>query len=114
MPGADGHFRQLQMGDQYPFQQRLFLHKNFELDLDNSTAGEQVYYFRIRSAQIADVIIVLRSVNKFVGYALNEYFTFGIFYGMILIFSFYNLIMFLAVRQRQYLYYVLYNLSVAL
>ena len=114
IPGADGHFRQLQMGDQYPFQQRLFLHKNFELDLDNSTAGEQVYYFRIRSAQIADVIIVLRSVNKFVGYALNEYFSFGIFYGMILIFSFYNLIMFLAVRQRQYLYYVLYNLSVAL
>jgi len=114
IPDADGHFRQLQMGDQYPFQQRLFLHKNFELDLDNSTAGEQVYYFRIRSAQIADVIIVLRSVNKFVGYALNEYFTFGIFYGMILIFSFYNLIMFLAVRQRQYLYYVLYNLSVAL
>ncbi|WP_254640232.1 7TM diverse intracellular signaling domain-containing protein [Chitinophaga sp. GbtcB8] len=114
MPGTDGHFRQLQMGDQYPFQQRMFLHKNFELDLDNSTAGEQVYYFRIRSAQIADVIIVLRSVNKFVGYALNEYFSFGIFYGMILIFSFYNLIMFLAVRQRQYLYYVLYNLSVAL
>jgi hypothetical protein len=60
------------------------------------------------------VIIVLRSVNKFIGYALNEYFSFGIFYGMILIFSFYNLIMFLAVRQVQYLYYVLYNLSVAL
>lgn len=114
IPGADGHFRELQMGDQYPFKQRMFLHKNFELDLDNSTAGEQVYYFRIRSAQIADVIIVLRSVSKFVGYALNEYFSFGIFYGMILIFSFYNLIMFLAVRQRQYLYYVLYNLSVAL
>ncbi|WP_238386629.1 7TM diverse intracellular signaling domain-containing protein [Chitinophaga rupis] len=114
IPDADGHFRQLQMGDQYPFKQRMFLHKNFELDLDNSMAGEQVYYFRIRSAQIADVIIVLRSVNKFVGYALNEYFSFGIFYGMILIFSFYNLIMFLAVRQRQYLYYVLYNLSVAL
>jgi ribosomal protein L37E len=53
-------------------------------------------------------------VNKFVAYALTEYFSFGLFYGMIFIFSFYNLIMFLAVRQRQYLYYVLYNLSVAL
>lgn len=102
------------MGDRYPFGQRLFRHKNFELELDNSRAGEQVYYFRVRSAQIADVIIVLRSVHRFIGYALSEYFSFGIFYGMILIFSFYNLIMFLAVRQRQYLYYVLYNLSVAL
>ncbi|WP_246197669.1 7TM diverse intracellular signaling domain-containing protein [Chitinophaga agrisoli] len=107
-------FRVLRLGDQYRFNQRPFLHKNFELNLDNNKAGEQVYYFRVRSNQIADVIIVLRSVNKFVGYALNEYFSFGLFYGMILIFSFYNLIMFLAVRQRQYLYYVLYNLSVAL
>lgn len=114
MPDGQGQYQALQLGDRYPFGQRLFRHKNFELELDNSRAGEQVYYFRVRSAQIADVIIVLRSVNKFIGYALNEYFSFGIFYGMILIFSFYNLIMFLAVRQPQYLYYVLYNLSVAL
>lgn len=114
MPDHHGQYQALQLGDSHHFGQRLFRHKNFELELDNSRAGEQVYYFRIRSAQIADVIIVLRSVNKFIGYALNEYFSFGIFYGMILIFSFYNLIMFLAVRQVQYLYYVLYNLSVAL
>ncbi|GAA0549153.1 7TM diverse intracellular signaling domain-containing protein [Chitinophaga japonensis] len=114
LPDGSGQYRVRQMGDRYPFGQRLFRHKNFELELDNSRAGEQVYYFRVRSAQIADVIIVLRSVHMFIGYALSEYFSFGIFYGMILIFSFYNLIMFLAVRQRQYLYYVLYNLSVAL
>ena len=114
MPDSSGHYQAHRLGDSYHFSQRLFRHKNFELELDNNRAGEQRYYFRIRSAQIADVIIVLRSVNKFIGYALNEYFSFGIFYGMILIFSFYNLIMFLAVRQVQYLYYVLYNLSVAL
>ncbi len=114
MPDANGQYQLRQMGDRFPFGQRLFRHKNFELELDNSRAGEQVYYFRVRSEQIADVIIVLRSVNRFIGYALNEYFSFGLFYGMILIFSFYNLIMFLAVRQQQYLYYVLYNLSVAL
>jgi len=114
MPDSSGHYQARRLGDSYHFSQRLFRHKNFELELDNSRAGEQLYYFRIRSAQIADVIIVLRSVNKFIGYALNEYFSFGIFYGMILIFSFYNLIMFLAVRQVQYLYYVLYNLSVVL
>ncbi|HEY0610993.1 MAG TPA: 7TM diverse intracellular signaling domain-containing protein [Chitinophaga sp.] len=114
MPDSSGHYQARQLGDRYHFGQRLFRHKNFELELDKGRAGEQLYYFRIRSAQIADVIIVLRSVNKFIGYALNEYFSFGIFYGMILIFSFYNLIMFLAVRQVQYLYYVLYNLSVAL
>jgi ribosomal protein L37E len=102
------------LGDRYPFSQRLFRHKNFELPVDNSKPGTDIYYFRLRSAQTADVIIVLRSIDHFVSYALTEYMTFGIFYGMIFIFSFYNLIMFIAMRQRQYLYYVLYNLSVVL
>lgn len=113
-PDTAGNYSHLQLGDEYPFSMRWFRHKNFEIPLDNSRTGEAVYYFRIRSAQTADVIVVLRSIDRFVSYALSEYLTFGIFYGMIFIFSFYNLIMFIAMRQRQYLYYVLYNLSVVL
>jgi hypothetical protein len=114
LPGAQGQYDIVQLGDNHAFDQRLYRHKNFELPVNNTRNGEDVYYFRIRSSQQADIIIVLRSVNRFIGYALDEYFTFGIFYGMILIFSFYNLIMFIAVRQRQYLYYVLYIISVGL
>ncbi|WP_236652795.1 7TM diverse intracellular signaling domain-containing protein [Chitinophaga vietnamensis] len=114
MPDSLGHYHAIQTGDDFIFSRRLFAHKNFELPVDNNHNKESVYYFRVYSRQTADVIIVLRSVNRFVGYALSEYFSFGLFYGMILIFSFYNLIMFIAMRQRQYLYYVLYNLSVAL
>lgn len=114
LPDTAGKYREERIGDRYPFVQRWFHHKNFELSLDNDRQDEAVYYFRISSAQTADVIIVIRSIDRFVSYALSEYLTFGIFYGMIFIFSFYNLIMFIAMRQRQYLYYVLYNLSVVL
>ena len=114
VPTSAGGYDSIALGDRQPFDKRLFRHKNFELPVSNSHNGEAVYYFRIKSSQLADIIVVLRSVNRFVGYALDEYFSFGIFYGMILIFSFYNLIMFIAVRQRQYLYYVLYILSVGL
>ena len=58
--------------------------------------------------------MVLRSVNWFISYALDEYFFFGIFYGMILVFGLYNLMMFIAMRQKQYLYYIAYNLSIGL
>lgn len=112
IPKGDGSYEIKELGDRLHFDQRLLRHKNFELYINNDTNQEQVYYFKIRSSQISDVIIVLRSVDFFVGYALDEYFYFGIFYGMILVFSFYNLIMFIAIRQKQYLYYVLYNLSV--
>ena len=114
MPQSDGTYVVKELGDQLNFADRTLTHKNFEVYIANDNNLTQVYYFKIRSSQISDVIIVLRSVNWFISYALDEYFYFGIFYGMILVFSFYNLIMFVAMRQKQYLFYVLYNLSVGL
>lgn len=112
LPQKDGHYKIKEFGDQFNFDQRELHHKNFELYIDNDNDETQLYYFKFKSSQISDAIIVLRNVDWFISYALDEYFYFGIFYGMIMVFSFYNLIMFIAMRQRQYLYYVLYNLSV--
>jgi hypothetical protein len=113
-PLDDGTYQTKELGDNLVFDQRELHHKNFEVKIDNNGNRTNTYYFKIRSSQIADAIVVLRSVDWFISYALNEYFLFGIFYGMILVFSLYNLIMFVAMRQKQYLYYVLYNLSVGL
>ncbi|CAM4157823.1 7TMR-DISM extracellular 2 [Pedobacter westerhofensis] len=112
LPRRDGSYQVKEFGDTFDFEHRELHHKNFELYIRNDNNETQAYYFKFKSSQIADVIIVLRTVDWFISYALDEYFYFGIFYGMILVFSFYNLIMFIAMRQRQYLYYVLYNLSV--
>lgn len=84
------------------------------MDIANFDTSTHTYYFKIKSSQLTNLIIVLRNKNWFIDYATNEYFFFGIFYGMILIFCFYNLILFFAIRQRHYLYYVLYMLSVGL
>jgi hypothetical protein len=112
LPQKDGSYQVKEFGDKFDFEHRELHHKNFALYLNNDNDAISTYYFKFKSSQIADVIIVLRTVDWFISYALDEYFYFGIFYGMILVFSFYNLIMFIAMRQRQYLYYVLYNLSV--
>ncbi len=102
------------LGDAKPFNKRLINHKNFEVPLKNKSNDTLTYYFKVKSSQISDIIIVLRTSEWFISYALNEYFYFGIFYGMILVFSFYNLIMYIAIRQKQYLFYVLYNLSIGI
>lgn len=112
IPQGEGKFEVKEFGDRLNFNNRTLRHKNFEFYIENDNNNVETYYFKIRSSQIADAIIVLRATNWFIGYALDEYFYFGIFYGMILVFSFYNLIMFIAMRQKQYLFYVLYNLSV--
>ncbi|MCU0357862.1 MAG: transposase [Cyclobacteriaceae bacterium] len=112
IPLAGGGYRKMEMGDQRPFSDRFFRHKNFEILIDMKTDSVMVYYFRIQSKEFADLRLALRSVNRFVFYALNEYFLFGTFYGMILIISLYNLLVYLAIREIKNLLYVGYILSV--
>lgn len=111
---TDGGYELKVMGDNNPFSQRLFNHKNFQLELENEEAGISNFYFKINSSQKADIRIALRSLNRFVHYALSEYFLYGLFYGMILIIAFYNFLIFLAVKEMKYIYYILYLLSVGL
>lgn len=113
-PNEQGGFEKNVYGDRLPFGARFLPHKNFIVPIDNASSVEKTYYFRVKSDQRADVIVVLRSGNWLFHYATDEYFFFGIFYGMILVFSFYNLLMYLAVREAHYLLYVLYLVSIAL
>ncbi|MFC3414200.1 7TM diverse intracellular signaling domain-containing protein [Algoriphagus hitonicola] len=113
LPQNQGGFRKVELGDERPFSQRLFSHKNFEIPVSNVSEGITNYYFKIRSSQKADIRIAFRSVNRFVFYSLSEYFLYGIFYGMILIITLYNLLIYVAIREIKYLYYVFYLLSVA-
>ncbi len=113
VPQEDGSYKKVMMGDELPFHRRALMHKNFEVTLDMKSDTVMVYYFRVRSHGFADLRIAFRSINRFVYYALNEYFLFGTFYGMILIISLYNFLVFLAIREIKNIYYILYILSVA-
>jgi len=112
VPDTNHTFRVYKYGYKYDFAQREYKHKNFTLDLSNKSDTVATYYVKIKATQAANVLIVLRDIHWFIEYALSEYLIFGLFFGMILIFSLYNFLMFIAVRQSRYLYYVLYNLSV--
>ena len=113
LPYPNGSVKTLQMGDSQPFAKRTFRHKNFEIVLNMHSDEVTYYYFKIRSHEFADIRIALRSVDRFVFYALNEYFLFGTFYGMIIIISLYNFLVFLAIREIKNIYYIIYILSVA-
>jgi two-component system, sensor histidine kinase LadS len=113
IPREDGSLEKKVMGDQQPFTQRMFMHKNFEIALPMNKDTVMTYYFRVKSHEFADIRIAFRSVNRFVYYALNEYFLFGTFYGMVIIITLYNFLVFLAIREIKNIYYIMYILSVA-
>jgi hypothetical protein len=113
IPQKDGTYKKNTMGDQLDFAQRTFMHKNFEIVLKMDSDTVMTYYFRVQSQDFADLRIAFRSANRFIYYALNEYFLFGTFYGMIVIITLYNFLLYLAIREIKNIFYIMYILSVA-
>jgi len=114
IPNEKNIYEKKIMGDQFAFSDRTFMHKNFEIFLENNSNTTHDYYFKVRSSNHLNIIVVLRSIDQFIYYSLNEYLLFGFFYGMILVVTIYNLLMFFAVRDKQYLAYIAYILSVGI
>lgn len=111
-PDVNKHFAGKNFGASHPFGERLYHHKNIAIPIDSSILGERVYYFSVKSSQPANIMVVAKHMDWFIQYGLREYFLSGFFYGMILVFCLYNLVMFIAFRQRQYLFYIMYNLGI--
>jgi hypothetical protein len=105
-----GLYRKYNLGDSYPFSSKSIKHKNFDLTLDANSEFEA--YIQIRNSQYADIRVGIKRIDRFIQYSLNEYFLYGIFYGMIIIISLYNLLIYLAIREIKYIYYTFYILSV--
>jgi len=92
---------------------RKYSHKNFVFDISPSTTV-QTYFVRVKSANHNPFIFKIRATSSFSSYALAEYYLLGLFYGILGIMAIYNFIMFLSLRDKVYLYYVLYVICGAL
>lgn len=115
IPKPGGGYEKRTMGDNYPFAQRTFPHKNFEIQVEQMPVGATaLYYFRVQSRDFADIRIAFKPVDRFIFYSLNEYFLYGTFYGMILIIALYNLLVYIAIREIKNVYYIFFIVSVAL
>lgn len=114
VPDGNGEFKEYKAGNMVPFSLRTYHHKNFEFDLPVPKGEARTFYMRVKSANLIVLIPVIRSYTVFIGWALGEYIVLGIFYGILLMMAAYNLILFIAIRKKAYLYYVFYVLSICL
>ncbi|MFB6456463.1 7TM diverse intracellular signaling domain-containing protein [Chitinophaga sp. Hz27] len=114
LPDSSGKYTAMHSGAGVNFPHRLYHHKNFEFLIPHVSKGTYTYYVRIKSLNEINFIMVYRTIERFINYALVEYITYGLFYGMILVFCFYNLLMLMATGLSHYLYYVLYIVSVGI
>ena len=112
-PTLDGNFNKQSTGDHYPFSQREIENRNFIFSITIPSQTTHSYYLRVQSTA---VILPLKlwqseSLNHKI---LVEYSLLGVYIGGLLIIAVYNLFIFTSVKEKVYLYYVLYTLGFAI
>jgi two-component system, sensor histidine kinase LadS len=111
---ADGRVDRFVSGDRVPFASRAVRHRHITFPLAVA-AGERVdLYLRVRTASSVQVPLEIVETNAFLARAPAEHLGLGLYYGIMLGLLCYNLILFLSVRDRTFLYYVLYVATFAL
>ncbi len=110
IPNEDGTFQRTSMGNLRSFNNKIFNHKNFVLELPNYSE-EITLYVRIYSEKTVFFSFRLKSAAFLTSYAINEYVLLGVFYGLMLIMAIYNLLLFIFVKRQIYVWYVLYVVS---
>lgn len=95
-------------GDRLPFSTRKINYRNpiFPLELEPGVPVE--LYLSISSGGPVHFPVYLWSTKNLVEQVSTEQYVFGIYYGIMIVMIFYNMFLFLSVRDRAYLYYVLY------
>jgi uncharacterized coiled-coil protein SlyX len=112
VPKPEGGYRMKETGENFVFSHREHINKNIVFDLPVGDSSQVfTYYVRIDSQNYSGFDFRIKSVNYFMYYSTNEYYFLGLYYGILLIMAVYNLLIYISVREKVYLYYVFYVLA---
>lgn len=103
-----GGFERVATGDHRAFGSREIEYRHPVFRVPGGARAETVHYLRIGNAGAIQVPLRFWSADEFRLAATQEHYLFGLFYGVLLVMVLYNLFLFLAVRDRAYLWYVAY------
>jgi two-component system, sensor histidine kinase LadS len=109
--GAD--YRRTVVGDRVPFAERPFPHRNFVFPLAVGAGEVRTFYLRITSSGTMTMPLRLWQPDSFSRHSENAYAGLSLYYGMLLALLLYNLLLYVSIRDRIYLVYVLFVASMA-
>ena len=111
IPLTNGDYIVKHTGDMLPFNKRDIIYHNFIFRLSIQTGQKQTIYLRYKSKTSMQFPLTLWSTSSFTEKINKEVYAFGLYYGIMLVMILYNLFIYIFVRDKSYLYYVLYITS---
>lgn len=103
----------IKTGHLLPYETREYPHKNFVFNL-NSHQDQLPYFLKIQSSNPVGFLFKLQTNAEFSTYSTKEYLLLGFYYGSLSLLALYHLIVFVVLRKKVYLFYVLSILTAGL
>ncbi len=113
-PGPGGSFVRQAAGVSLPFASRAIPHRNHVLPLTLAPGGSNTLYLRVQSEGSVTVPATLWQPGALWTHDQAAYGAFGLYFGLLIGLFVYNLLLFVSVRDKVYLVYVLYVAGMAL
>jgi len=104
-------FERSATGRGHPFAQREVQHRHFVFPLSLPPQSTQTFYLQTRSTSSYYLDLQLHTATAFMQKERAIQLGFGFYYGLIFVMIFYNLVLWISTRDRNYFYYVLTLLS---
>jgi len=101
-------------GDRLPFNTRAIKHRDFLFPLTLPARSETTLYLRLQTDGAMNIGLSLHRPIALLTRLSREQLAFGLYFGGFFVLIFYNLFIFLAVRDRPFLFYLLYATSYGL
>ena len=102
------------LGDKFPHDQRLLDYPYFAVPLDLQGETVTTVHLRVRSSSSLLIPLYIYSNQHLVEQSYERALAQALFYGAMLVMAFYNLLMFMSIRDVSYFYYAMMVLSTAI
>jgi len=113
-PLSDGTVSEEKLGENKIFSERKYKHQDYIFDIHIPKGETRTYYMRVRSTEKLEIPISLGTPHAIFESEVIKDLIAGIYFGIILIMFFYNLFIYFTVKDRSYLYYVVYIIFIGL
>ena len=114
MPLIDGTIDIVRSGESVPMTDRRFKHQNFMFDLTIPKGAASTYYMKLKSGEQIMLPLSVGPTQEVLLSASTLDLVSGLYFGIVLVMLLYNLFIYFSVKDKSYLYYVVYILFVGL
>lgn len=111
-PDGLGGYEEVKSGEFVTIDNREFIHHQFLFHLKTIPNEKQTIYFAVAGKSSMQFPIKIWRVNDFVTYDTQRTLINGLFFGIMFVMAAYNLFLYFSVRDKTYLLYIGYILSI--